>query len=65
MIDAIDKRRAQIAHKLADPQTYKNDPTYAEISKRELVELDVESDRVFARWEKLEIIKESIEKGGN
>ena len=65
MIDAIDKRRAQIAHKLADPQTYKNDPTYAETSKRELVELDVESDRVFARWEKLEIMKESIEKGGN
>jgi ATP-binding cassette subfamily F protein uup len=64
-IDAIDKRRAQIAHKLADPQTYKNDPTYAETSKRELAALDAESDRVFARWEELEATKESLEKGGN
>ncbi len=61
-IDAIDKKRALIAQKLANPQTYKTDPTYAEKSKLELTELDEESDQIFARWEELELTKESIER---
>ncbi len=61
-IEAIDQKRSQIAQKLADPQTYKLDPTYAESSKSELAALEAESDRVFERWEELESLKESIKK---
>ncbi len=63
-IEAIDQKRSQIAQKLADPQTYKLEPTYAESSKSELAALEAESDRVFERWEELESLKESIEKDG-
>jgi len=64
-IEAIDQKRSQIAQKLADPQTYKLEPTYAESSKSELAALEAESERVFERWEALESLKESIEKSGD
>lgn len=63
-IETIDERRAQISQKLADPQTYKSEPNFAEESKLELTELEEESDQVFARWEELEALKESIENSG-
>jgi len=59
-IDAIDERREQIAEKLADSQTYKDNPEFANLAQKELLELDEESERLFARWEALESLRTSL-----
>ncbi len=59
-IERIDARKAEIADKLASPQTYKENPGYAESAKVELANLENESERIFARWEELETLKESL-----
>ncbi len=60
-IEAIDARKEAIAQNLADPQTYKTDPSFAETSKHELDELERDSERIFERWEALENLKASLE----
>ncbi len=59
-IERIDQRKAEIATKLADPETYKNEPAYADEARNELAQLDAESDRIFERWEELESLKSSL-----
>lgn len=60
-IEALDKQRQAIADKLADPQTYKTEPSYAETAKSEFSAIDSETASVYNRWEELEALKDSLE----
>lgn len=59
-IEAIDERREQIAEKLSNPQTYKENPHFATNAREELLALEEESERLFARWETLETLRMSL-----
>ena len=62
-IESLDRSRQLIADKLADPQTYKTDPSYGQTAKTELAAIDSETETVYNRWEELEALKTSLESG--
>ena len=59
-MEALDQEREAIAEKLADPQTYKKEPDFAEFAKSELSRIDSETEIAYARWEELESLKEKL-----
>ncbi len=59
-IEELDERRHEITAKLADPQTYKSEPYFAETAKSQFSKIDSETETIYKRWEELEALKESL-----
>ena len=59
-IEELDERRHEITAKLADPQTYKSEPSFAETAKSQFSKIDSEIETIYKRWEELEALKESL-----
>ncbi len=58
-IEDLDQRKEEIARQLADPSTFQSDPTFAEAAKEELATIEIETERIFKRWEELEAISQA------
>lgn len=58
-IEALDKRKEEIASQLSDPATFRSDPSFAQSANEELASVEAETESLFRRWEELEAIDQA------
>jgi ATP-binding cassette subfamily F protein uup len=54
MLESLEAKQAEFGEQLADPETYKGDPTKASALGQELKSVEAEIETAYARWEELE-----------
>jgi ATP-binding cassette subfamily F protein uup len=54
MLESLEAKQAEIGEQLADPETYKGDPTKASALGQALKGVEAEIETAYARWEELE-----------
>ena len=58
-LEALDKRKEEIASQLSDPATFRSDPSFAQSANEELASVEAETESLFRRWEELEAIDQA------
>jgi len=58
-IEALDKRKEEIASQLSDPANFRADPSFASSANDEIASIEAETESIFRRWEELEAIDQS------
>lgn len=58
-IEALDKRKEEIASQLSDPANFRTDPSFASSANDDIASIEAETESIFRRWEELEAIDQS------
>jgi ATP-binding cassette subfamily F protein uup len=63
LLEKLEAEHAALAERLAAPETYQGDPTLVPRLQAELAENERKTEQAFARWEELEALRASLERG--
>lgn len=60
-IEVLEKEQAQLAEKMADPDTISDDPEFPQKARKRLDEIERTLEKKFERWEELEALRLELE----